>query len=844
MTRALTIALLCLTLGTFAAPVTVSFIQPFEFDALPLSTAGLDSGEQTILPGSWSVDMAAGETNFWTTTLGQYTMERGYIVPGVVTNLTVGTRGVAVRYFPSASDAIHFHYTLSSGLASMTFAFYMSNNIGTTSEFWDHVLYEGGGGYAVPQFRGTFFHSHTDAGGTGSPIYTGKGQYWTTGSRVTGGLFTFAQYDVNTRKQISTNSFLAVGGNNVTILKISTDGHDATENVTNYYDNFLVTTNAADFPLLPWDPNVFHVRKDGNDSNSGNGNSAAWAWLTIAKAAATLTAGQVCYVHNDDGDVATYDEAVTFSVDGGAGNLRNFIGETNVVCRNFVVTGDYNRIRGFTFTAIGANTNVTPLVANDAVGVELLDNYFLATGHGTSGGEGSGIRFGNLTNSIIRGNAFAYGGTNGSLTTPSNSKDIADYNGKANSQNVLIEYNTHTESSEYINPSGRRIVIRHGVAGPTSTNTWATAHIDYIQANAALGDAWIGDTWHVENNLRDAHFAVLQYGYPHHITFARNVSVRSGDTVTYLVGENGSTDPTTNINFTGLLIATNSIGPANSEGGARSLGTARPIFIAESSGNTALNNVFRHVTTSATPYQLGTDGSITTPGIDLMYSQGTPTSILLVDDPLWANPGAQNFIPQSGSPLVDAGSPLTTTSDSGSGATVVPIADASWFHDGAGGLTRGSEVYVSTNNSLYVVSMDRAAGTITVNTSISWSNGAPVGFAYRGAGPDIGPYEYGDTLLSAATLSTNGLTYTVTTTGDARMVIFYADGVPQTPDYDSPYTFAAANAGQLVTANAYALRGQATPVIAASGDEEIPPPPAPRTLRATRGSANKVTVRE
>ena len=794
--------LILLPLVALADPMRVQFIQPFDFTANPLTTTALDGGEKTSLPGSWNVNHAAGETNFWVGSTGSFDIPRGYQVDGVYTNLTGASTGaVAIRYYPSASDSIWFDYVLSSGLPSMTFAFYLEQNI-TTAAYWDQVLYEGGGGYAVPQFRGAYWWSHTDGGGTGSPIYpvSTVGKWWFTGKRETSGLLTFAVYDTETRTQVSTNSYLAVGNNNVTILKISTDGHGTTQNVTNYYDNFLVTTNSADFPLLPWD--TYYVRTDGNDSNSGRFDTAGGAFLTIAKAESVMRPGDVCYVR-----AGTYDEAVTFDADGTSENPIQFIGATNVICRNFIVTGDYIRLVNFTFTAVNNNTNVTPIVVNDCTGVQVLDNYFHDTGSGSGGGEGGGLRYGNATNLIVRGNTFLRCGVNGATGTPSNAKDIADYYNKANSYNVLIEYNRHSHSAEYMNLSGSRTIARNIVFGPTDGSDWSgTPHIDGLQLNAMFRDGVLANCWHDNNTNTDAHFYLAQHGYSGDMRITGNVIRKAGDPQAIWVGLSSGT---TSNHF----IAHNIIANARAFEGTPS--TAEPIYFNTTTNNWAGNNIITNCTTDATPYDLSTDGYVNKLGGDIMFTQGTSNALLNVSNPQWVDYSGDDFRPQTTSPAKDMGVRLTGATANGSSSTSVAVTNSVWFNDGYG-LTRGDYIYVGTNNNVLVTGIDRSTHTLTVSAAISWSAGDAVGYAYRGSGPDIGPYEYGDTLLTGATISMNGTTYTVTPTGDARMVVFYVDGIPQAPDYDSPY--AITSDGE-VTAKAYALRAQATQVFAAAGGE-------------------------
>lgn len=119
----------------------------------------------------------------------------------------------------------------------------------------------------------------------------------------------------------------------------------------------------------------------------------------------------------------------------------------------------------------------------------------------------------------------------------------------------------------------------------------------------------------------------------------------------------------------------------------------------------------------------------------------------VLGDPLFTNLGIQDFSLQSGSPARDAGCDLTTTTTTGSGTTV-PVGDVHWFSDGFGnGTTQvsrpGDLVQVGSNPVVRITSIDYDNSTITVDQSISWSNGDGVNYPFVGSAPDIGAFEFG-----------------------------------------------------------------------------------------------------
>ena len=90
---------------------------------------------------------------------------------------------------------------------------------------------------------------------------------------------------------------------------------------------------------------AYYVRTDGNNSNAGTTDSAGGAWLTVQKAATTMVAGDTVTVKN-----GRFPEYVTVSTaDGSSGSPIRFIAEsTNAVVGGFDISRPYIQIVGFT----------------------------------------------------------------------------------------------------------------------------------------------------------------------------------------------------------------------------------------------------------------------------------------------------------------------------------------------------------------------------------------------------------------------------------------------------------------------------------------------------------------
>lgn len=113
-----------------------------------------------------------------------------------------------------------------------------------------------------------------------------------------------------------------------------------------------------------------------------------------------------------------------------------------------------------------------------------------------------------------------------------------------------------------------------------------------------------------------------------------------------------------------------------------------------------------------------------------------------------------DFSLQSDSPCIDSGGFLTTiTSETGSGTSFV-VDDAGYFFfpwgsmDGEilGAALVGDTIQFEGQTSTAIItSIDYDTNTITVDQTVSWTQGDGVALEYNGTAPDIGAYEYVDT---------------------------------------------------------------------------------------------------
>ena len=115
-------------------------------------------------------------------------------------------------------------------------------------------------------------------------------------------------------------------------------------------------------------------------------------------------------------------------------------------------------------------------------------------------------------------------------------------------------------------------------------------------------------------------------------------------------------------------------------------------------------------------------------------------------DPMFVSPDLWDFSVPTNSYVRDRAWVFATTVGAGTG-TNLPVSDAYSFYPGmvVNGETDPGDLIVvgATQQPARVVGRDVAAGLLMLDRSISWSDGDPVGFAWSGGGPDIGPIEHG-----------------------------------------------------------------------------------------------------
>lgn len=245
--------------------------------------------------------------------------------------------------------------------------------------------------------------------------------------------------------------------------------------------------------------------------------------------------------------------------------------------------------------------------------------------------------------------------------------------------------------------------------------TWAVTN-NHVFHNTFAHNA-LGQTW--ETNYYNLSQTNLGVPLPHGINFNNKCSV-------FLSGSTNSVFVNNIFAFNGGLLGTNSL---------------------ESRGHTSVDDANAFTRTNFFNHT-GGDPRFQLDSNDLYYWG------YLVGNPFdYSNP---NYRLQSTSPCIDNGTWLTTTVGSGSG-TSLAVADSWYFWEGttaAGVVFPGDTIQLEgVVVTAKVTAIDRSTHTLTLATSLSWTNGQGVALLFNGKSPDMGAYEYSGIVVNATVLN-------------------------------------------------------------------------------------------
>lgn len=577
---------------------------------------------------------------------------------------------------------------------------------------------------------------------------------------------------------------------------------------------------------------TYYVRTDGADTNDGladaadAGGTSGQAWLTIGKAANTMVAGDTVRVQS-----GTYNERIAETTDGSAGNFITYMAEPGetVICRGFDLTGtSYIRIIGFEITHIASTYSRAITMSGACDHVEILDNYI----HNTYGDQAiQGMAGAAVSYVTIRGNYINEVRWVDGVEINCERQAIGSDNV---SHHWLVEYNHISRSGDFINLYGTNHIARnnymHDYADAYCPVAHGHTHSDMFQPGSDGYNAASKNHVYERNFMGDSieansHVILLQDNQ--HATTGVDTNFLIRGNVAFNIGDG----------FCGGF-GTDKISMYDNSVYDMSHATAGSIVFFNNTTSGSLdvrvwNMVIQDYNIASINIQVLAAGTLTAAN-NIGHQAGAHASYVSTSDPLYVNPasGTRNFRLQASSPAINAGKAdiITITTASGSG-TSFDVNDGQLLCDGFG-IAEGDVVTINATTTRVT---GISGNTVTVAASVSWTQNDPI-FWGTDNDPDIGALPYGSTALTAATISTNGTTYTVTVTGDARGVWFYTNGIPSHFDYETPYQ---ATLDYAVTAKAYALYAQETSVVDATGDA---PPGGGATFNVT-GTVRVGTLR-
>ncbi len=160
--------------------------------------------------------------------------------------------------------------------------------------------------------------------------------------------------------------------------------------------------------------------------------------------------------------------------------------------------------------------------------------------------------------------------------------------------------------------------------------------------------------------------------------------------------------------------------------------------------NSVGNNVFitNNTTTPSLNYFIrnnifGESGSV------VSYASNDKRINQLAVNPRFVNASARNYNLNAGSPMINAGAWLTTTTSGGSG-NKIPVEDSRYFMDGWGVIDGDLIQFEGESTPVRITKVDYSNNILTLSKSISYAKGQGIALPYYGSAPDIGALEYGE----------------------------------------------------------------------------------------------------
>jgi len=432
-----------------------------------------------------------------------------------------------------------------------------------------------------------------------------------------------------------------------------------------------------------------------SDTNAGTSPSAPWK--TIQKAAATMVAGDRVTIASGQ-----YDEEISMTGSGTAAQritYRAEVGATVQLPRGLTINKDNIVVQGLELP--GASLTV------DGSYCQILDNYIHHS-------EVFGVFIHGGYN-LLRGNKIANNGSSwgGQVTTGWDNGNEAHHYVLEDNE-ISDEEGKGEDLMQYM---GHDAIIRGNHFHHLGSNG---RHNDCYQSGGGEYNIWIVDNRFEQ--LSDIQYFMIGSGDHDHIW--------RGNLMWGSIGWGFNGTPAN------MRVMNNTFSVIGGGWGVAGVGKAR-------------NNIF------SPPGSDGHGGDVDYSCVDPIPCCSTrgPHDLWGVD-PLFEDFDARDFRLKSTSPCINAGTYLTSATRAGSG-TALPVADAKVFVDGFG-IAPGDQIQLEGQSErANVLQIDYASNVLTLDRSLSWSEGLGVSTPFAGSAPDIGAFEYSSAESVAPASPTN-----------------------------------------------------------------------------------------
>ncbi|MCK4788787.1 MAG: right-handed parallel beta-helix repeat-containing protein, partial [Desulfobacteraceae bacterium] len=471
---------------------------------------------------------------------------------------------------------------------------------------------------------------------------------------------------------------------------------------------------------------TYYVNITGNDSNSG---TLTAPWKTISKANSTLQPGDTVYIMP-----GTYKQAIKPARSGTAGNYITYksYDENNKATIDGVSDGADIDNRKYIILDGLRITNVTHywVTGFNNSSYNIIRNCYMRKAEGWGG---IYFRYGSNYNKIQHNTLISYcEGTNGE-GGPSDTLRIRS------SHHTLIEDNyvdsgTHATldiESDGVGP-GYHVIRNNTFVNPMHSNIILKQADKTLIEDNKIYDAGIERKTNWCGRQRDRDMSDYQHKsmqIPSRDLIVRNNIMHNNGSL--ITGNRSGIESENNRFYNNTLYKEVLAIKSNSNGGPY--------------GNIWKNNIIHGKTYAIDQakdysnvifhYNNIMGGTVKFGGTNSAKNWSGNLAL----DPQFMDASNRDFRLESTSPMIDAGTFLTKTTNSGSG-TVINVEDARYFMDGWG-IIEGDLIQLQGQTQPVKI-LKISGNTITVDKSLTWSSGTGVSLPYNGKSPDIGAKEF------------------------------------------------------------------------------------------------------